>query len=649
MQITKTAIKRGITFLMIYIVAVGFGLFSLGRLNVDLFPELNFPVVAIITQYTGVGPFDIETVVTRPIEETVASVQNIKTVNSTTKQGLSLIMIEFKWGTDMDQAEIDVRNYLDFIEEYLPDEVTKPMVFALDPSMQPVAFMSVGSEFHGLAELRRISERELEPRIERIPGVASATTMGGLKREIKILIDPVRLRAHHIAIQQVEIALQMNNLQLPSGWIDNKQQEFTIQTQGEYQTIEQIENTNVAVMGGSIIRIKDVADVVDGFVEQRQRVLVNKNPAVLLIVQKQSDANTVNTMRELKSRLPDIVSELPKGVELDFVYDQSTFINRSMSNLGSTAVQAIVLAVLVLFFFLRNIRSSVIVALSIPISIVVTFAVMDQAGLTLNMISMAGLALAVGLLVDNSIVVLESIFRHREMGKDAREAAEVGTSEVAMAITASTLTTVSVFVPVLFVPGIAGELFNDMVVTICFSLAVSLIVALTLVPLLASRLLKVQESVSRTSFLAKAGDRIGSWIERLKKTYVKALQWSLKHKKTILFSTLGILILSIILLVTRGGEFFPDSDQDYLQLAIDRSPGTSLTAMDESVKILEQIIDEYVSEGEMTYVNIGQGEGMFAAFSSSASNEGEVMVRLKRRSERSRKMGEIRDELREKV
>ncbi len=649
MQITKTAIKRGVTFLMIYIVAVGFGLFSLGRLRIDLWPKMDFPVIAVITQYTGVGPFDIETVATRPIEETVAAVQNVKTVSSFSRQGLSLLMLEFEWGTDMDQAEIDVRNNLDFIEEYLPDDMTEPLVFAFDPSMQPIAFMGVGSKVHGLAELRRISELELEPRIERIPGVASAVTSGGLQREIKILVDPIRLKARKVSIQQVEAALRMNNMQLPSGWIEDKQQEFTIQTQGEYRSIEEIENTSVMMMSGTVIRIKDVADVVDGFVEQRQRIWTNANPAVVLIVQKQSDANTVSVAREMNRRLPNILNELPKGIEMEAIYDQSDFINRSMANLGSTAIQAIGLAFLVLLFFLRNIRSSVIVALSIPISMIVTFAVMDQAGLTLNMISMAGLALAVGLLVDNSIVVLESIFRHREMGKDARDAANVGANEVAMAITASTLTTVSVFIPVLFVPGIAGEMFNDMVVTICFSLGVSLIVALTLVPLLASRILKVSDSLDEKSFLKRLADRIGGWIKQLQRIYVRRLEWSLQHRKMILFSTLGILILSIGILESRGGEFLPESDMGYVQMAIDRSPGTSLTAMEKSVHELNQIVQTYVPEAEMLYTNFGQGEGMFAAFSSSASSQGEIMVRLKSRSQRGRSLDEIQDALREHV
>lgn len=649
MFITKAAIKRGVTFFMIYLIAIGFGLFSLGRLRIDLWPKLDFPVIAIISQYTGVGPFDIETSVTRPIEETVASVQNVKTVNSTSRQGLSLLMLEFEWGTDMNQAEIDVRNSLDWVEDYLPADVTDPLVFAFDPSMQPIAFYTVGSKLHGLAELRRISELELEPRIERIPGVASASTSGGLQREIKVLVDPARMKAHYVTIQQVEMALQANNLQLPSGWIDDPFREYTIQTEGEYRKIEDIEQTGIVTIGDAVIRIKDVADVVDGFTEQRQRVFTNGNSAVILIVQKQSDANTLNVTREINSRKTDILNELPKGIEMETIWEQAQFISRSMSNLGITAVQAIGLAFLVLLVFLRNIRSAIIVALSIPISIVVTFAVMDQAGLTLNMISMAGLALAVGLLVDNSIVVLESIFRKSEHGEEMRGAADIGTSEVAMAITASTLTTISVFVPILFVPGIAGEMFNDMVVTICFSLAVSLVVALTLVPLLSSRFLKINSVSNLPKEEQSVSDKIGNSIKSLQKTYVQALDWSLQHRKRIIIITIVMFFMSIGLLMTRGGEFLPHSDMGFLQLTLDRSAGTSLDAMEKSVNQLYEIVQEHVPESEMVYTNFGQGEGVFAAFSSSASNQGEMMIRLKSRKERKRKLQQIEDDLRQYV
>ncbi len=647
MKLTDISIKKGVTFFMIYLIAVGFGLFSLIRLKIDLYPKLEFPMLAVITQYTGVGPFDIETVITRPVEETIASVENVKKVTSTTAQGLSVVMLEFDWGSDMNQAEIDVRNNLEFLKDVLPNDVNQPMLFKFDPSQQPILYLAVASDLHGQAELRRISELDIEPRLERIPGVASSFTSGGLRREIKVFADPGRMRAHNVSIQQITAALQMNNLQLPSGWIDNKQQEFTIQTAGEYTSLEQIENTSVAVINGSIVRIKDVGTVVDGFVEQRQRVWNNNKPAVFLMVQKQSDANTVIVAREVNKRLKQIESELPKGVRIETVIDLSVFITRSMSNLSTTAYQAILLTFLVLLFFLRNMRSSLIVAVTIPISMIVTFAVMDQADLTLNIISMAGLALSVGMLVDNSIVVLESIYRHREEGEGMKEAASNGTNEVATAITASTLTTLAVFVPVLFVPGLAGELFNDMVVTICFSLTISLLVARTLTPLLASRFLIFKEKLSHT-FFTRLGERIGVWLENLHSFYGRALDWSLGHRKTVLVTSFVSFVLAVIILFNLGGNFLPESDMGFIALSVDRTPGVSLEAMEKSMNQIDMIIAEEVPEAENIYTNFGQGEGIMALFSSRGSSEGDITIRLSNLSERDRGMFQIQDELREK-
>ena len=648
MKITHSAINRGITFFMIYLIAVGFGLFSFARLKIDLYPKMNFPVIAVITQYTGVGPFDIENIISRPIEETVASVENVEKVTSTSMQGLSFVMLEFGWGTDMNQAEIDVRNNLEYIRDVLPDDISAPMVFAFDPSQQPILFLAVQSELHGQAELRRISEKDIEPRLERIPGVASAFTMGGMRREIKVYADPGRMRAHNISIQQLTAALQQNNLQLPSGWIEDKNREFTIQTAGEYISVDQIENTAVKQINSSPIRIKDVATVVDGFAEQRQKVWNNNIPAVMLMVQKQSDANTVSVAREVTKRLGAIESELPTGIKISTVIDLSTFVTRSMSNLGNTALEAIALTFLVLLFFLRNLRSSLIVAVAIPISMVVTFAVMDQAGLTLNMISMAGLALAVGMLVDSSIVVLESIYRKREEGEKIKEAAENGASEVAMAITASTLTTLSVFVPVLFVPGIAGVLFNDMVVTIVFSLSVSLLVALTMIPLLTSRFLKFTQKKTSIRLLKYLDLTIERWLEQLRQFYGRSLKWALNNRVKVILTSLILFILSVVSIAMTGGEFMPQSDMGFISIAVDRTPGTSLDAMEGSMHQLNSIITHNVPEIENIYTNFGQGEGIMAMFSTRGSSEGDVTIRLKKRSERDRGMLEIQDSLRDK-
>ena len=648
MKITELSVKRGVTFAMIYLIAVFFGLFSLIRLKLDLYPKMEFPIIAILTQYTGVGPFDLETVVTRPVEETVSSVENIESVTSTTSQGLSLINLEFKWGTDMNQAEIDVRNAMEFVRDQLPDDVTEPLIFAFDPSSQPILYLTVNSKIHGQAELRKISQHDIEPRIERIKGVASAMTNGGMEREIKIMVDPSKLRAYNLSIQQVTQALRSNNMQVASGWLDNDKQEFTIQTAGEYTNIDQIRETNIMSVNGTVISIGDVADVEDGFKEQRQRIWNNGDPSVMLWVLKQSDANTVSTAKAVISQLGDIEKELPEGVKLDIMMDLSSFITRSMSNLGSTAIQAIFLAFLVLLFFLRNFRSSLVVALSIPISMVMTFAVMDEANLTLNVISMAGLALAVGMLVDNSIVVLESIFRYREKGEKPDDAAIKGTSEVAMAITASTLTTLSVFVPVLFVPGLAGMLFREMVITVCFSLAVSLVVALTLIPLMSSRFIRVDDDMmASTKKVSKFSSYVAKILTNLQDFYSKRLQWSLNHRKLMLWSTTVVFFISLALLFTRGGEFFPENDNGFITVSVDRSPGTSLDEMERTMREVDAILHNGIPEAEMIYTNFGQGEGIMALFSSQTSAQGDINIRLPKRTARKRSVAEIEEALRD--
>ncbi len=646
MKLTNTAVRRGVTFTMIYLIAVGFGFFGLSQLKVDLYPELEFPMLAIITQYQGVGPEDIETVVTRTLEEAVATTENIKTVSSESSQGLSLIMLEFSWGTDMDQAEIDVRNNLEFVRDFLPDDVTDPLLFKFDISQSPIMYFTVNSDQVGLAELRYIAEHDVEPRMERISGVAAANTSGGLTRQIRVMVDPIRLRAHNLSIQQVTQALQMNNLQIPSGFVENDRLEFTVQTQGEYQSVDQIAETAVMSMNGSVIRVKDVADVVDGFKEIRNEVWADGQPAVMIWVQKQSDANTVEVSRNVFNQLDGIQDELPGGVSLNLFWAQSEFIEMSMNNLGSTALQAILLAFMVLLFFLRNFRSSLIVAVSIPISMLLTFAVMMQVDLTLNVISMAGLALAVGLLVDNAIVVLESIYRKREEGESRVDSANNGTSEVGMAITASTLTTISVFVPILFVPGLSGELFRDMGLTITLSLAVSLIVALTLVPLLSSRFLKIRNLTASKRFFHRLGAGIEKRMNKLYDQYSKNLNWALHHRKLVLIGAFAAFIISMAFLGTVGAEFLPQNDQGFIEMTVERSPGVSLEQMAGTMSELNEIVKDNVPERELVYTDFGQGEGIMALFGSNSSAEGSIQIRLPSVSKRDRDQFEIQDSLR---
>jgi HAE1 family hydrophobic/amphiphilic exporter-1 len=647
MSLSSLSIRRAITFTMIYVFVVGFGLFGLARLKIDLYPDISFPVIAIITTYTGVAPADMETLITKPIEEAVASVENIKHIRSQSKLGASLVLAEFDWGIDLDKSEKDIRNNIDFIRESLPDDATEPLIVAFDPQKMPILFMSVSGPM-GPAELREISQNQIKPALERIVGVASAETAGGLKRQIQVQIDPAKLHAQGIALDTIISALRRENLQVPGGKIDEGEMEYSIRTLSEYTSLTQIANTVIGYRGETPIYIKNVAEVEDGYEELTRVVRNNRKPGILLIVSKNSAANTVQVADRVVNDLPRIVLGLPEGVKIGVIFNQADFIKRSISNLSTTAVQAFFLAGLVLLFFLHNIRAATIVALTIPISIVVTFAVLDLAGLTLNMMSMAGLALAVGMLVDNSIVVLENIFRHFSKGGELLENADRGTAEVATAIIASTLTTISVFFPVLFVPGIAGVMFNDMALTICFSLFCALLVSLTLIPLLASRFLKTGGDVEgRHTFSKKISNGIDSRLKNLIDGYSRTLNWCLNHRKTTLLIAFISLGVSLALVPRLGRDFFPKMDEGQFQMQLERAPGTSLKSAEMTFRLVEDIIHDTVPELKNQNTDLGVGEA-FGAF-AKGSYAGEIRVSLIDKEKRQRSQREIESALRKKL
>jgi len=645
MSLSSLSIKRAVTFGMIYIFVVGFGLFGLSRLKIDLYPDVTFPVIAVITTYTGVAPADMETLVTKPIEEVVASVENIKHIRSLSKLGASLVLAEFDWGLDLDKSEKDIRNNIDYVREFLPDEADEPLIFQFDPQKMPILFMSVSGPM-GPAELRELSRRRIKPALERIVDVASVETAGGLKRQIQVQIDPAELHAQGLSGDAVISALRRENLQVPAGKLDEGETEFSVRTLSEYTSVEQIANTVIGYRNDTPIYVKNVAQVRDTYEEITRVVRNNRKPGILLIVSKNSKANTVQVANRVIEALPGILRRLPEGVKAGVIFNQAGFIKRSISNLSSTAVQAFLLAAFVLLFFLHNIRASIIVALSIPISIVVTFTVLDLSDITLNMMSMAGLALAVGMLVDNSIVVLENIFRHRSEGGTPFGSADRGTSQVATAIIASTLTTISVFFPVLFVPGIAGVMFNDMALTICFSLFCALLVSLTLIPLLSSRFLKTNNQ-ARHSLSTGISDWIDSGLEKLISRYSRTLNWCLNHRKTTLTIALILFVCSLALIPKLGFDFFPKMDEGQFQIQAERAPGTSLKSTEMTFRQIEDIIHDTIPELKNQNTDIGVGE-TFGAF-AKGSYAGEIRVNLIEKEKRKRKQMEIESALRKKL
>ena len=648
MILTKFSLKRQITLVMIYGVIIFFSFFSFSQLKIDFFPDITFPIAGVVTNYSGVGPEDIENLITRPIEETVSSVKNIKKVNSQSFKGASIITLEFKYGTDMDKAENDIRKNLDFIRDYLPDDAAKPLVFVFDPSMMPIGYFSLSSPYLGPAELRKLSEEKIEPLLERVEGVASVETQGGLQRQINININPVLLSSYDLSPSDVLQTIQYGSGLQPAGTIETSSKSYNLRVFSEYTTLDQIRNTILTYKRGVPVYIKDVAKVVDGYKENASEVRADYGEGVMLQIMKQSDANTVITSRKIKEALPDIISRLPQGTKISVIWDQADFILRSVNNLRNTAIIAFIMAFIVIYFFLRNIRGSIIMGISIPVSIITTFAVMFLANVTLNIISMAGLALAVGMLVDNSIVALENIFRHREMGENFLEAADTGTKEIGMAITSSTLTTISVFLPVLFVPNITGQLFKDMVLTITFSLAVSLLVALTLVPMMSANILKLETKKKDTRF-SRMKDSIGQWLEKLSERYSRILHWSINHKKTVLGSVTLLFIISIGIATQLGGEFLPKSDQGLIDVLLESPSGTPIEKTRMYVYQIEDIVKEVVDKKDFESLSLfyGTREGIGAYGTTSSTIE--FFIRLTPREIRKTTQFEIQDKLRKRL
>ncbi len=647
MLLTKFSLKRQITLLMIYGVIIFFSFFSFSQLKIDFFPDITFPFAGVITSYVGVSPEDVENLISRPIEEAVSSVKNIEKVSSQSSKGTSMVMLEFKYGTDMNIAENDIRKNLDFIRDFLPADATEPLVFVFDPSMMPISYLTISSPYLGPAELRKLSEEKIEPLLERVNGVASVQTMGGQQRQINVNINPVLLASYNLSPNDVLQTVQFGSGLQPAGTIETTSKIYNLRVMSEYSSLDQIKNTIITYRNGIPVYLKDVAIVEDGFKENTNEVRSDYGAGIMLVVMKQSDANTVLTSRNVNEAIPDIISRLPQGTKVSVMWDQSEFILKSVNNLKNTAIIAFVLAFIVIYFFLRNFRGSMIMGISIPVSVIATFAVMFASNLTLNIISMAGLALAIGMLVDNSIVVLENIYRHREMDKNLYDSADIGTQEVGMAITSSTLTTVAVFLPVLFVPNITGQLFKDMVLTITFSLLVSLLVAITLVPLMSAKILHIEVNKKENRF-SRFKDRIGQWILDLTEKYRVILHWSLNHKKTVMFSVTGLLILSIGLATLLGGEFLPKSDQGLINVILESPSGTPIEQTRVYAYEIENIIKEVVAKDDFESVSIfyGEREGI-GAFGTTSSTI-ELFLKLKPRSIRQKSQFEIQDSLRKK-
>src|SRR5690554_5227492 len=539
MNLPDLSIRRPVAVVMVFLLVVVLGVVSLGRLKLDLMPKMTIPVAAVITTYEGAGPYEVENMITRPLEESLATVANITGINSQSASGRSLVVLDFDWGVNMDFALLDVRERIDLIKGFLPDEAGDPIVIKFDPSMMPVMNLAVSGDT-GQAKLKQIAEDEISPRLERIPGVASVGVAGGLVRQITVDIDQEKLNAYGLSLQNVVQTLQAENLNLPGGYAQTGALELVVRTLGEFRDPGDIAGINLTTPAGSTVKLSEIAMVTDTFREQTGYVLLNGEPAVSLNIQKEAGANTVDVSRRVRRELEAIRAGLEEGITISVVQDQAEFIQEAIKELRDNAIVGGFLAVFILLVFLKNLASTLIIAVAIPISIIGTFALIYFGKLTINMMTLGGLALGVGMMVDNAIVVLENTYRLRQEGASLADAARDGASEVGMAITASTLTTMVAFLPVVFTRGLAAQIFRELSLTVSFSLLVSLFVALTLVPMLCSRFLRLRKK--ETAMEEEPGNAEGGFYAAFRGRYRQVLGWALAHKKTVFFLTLLVFV-----------------------------------------------------------------------------------------------------------
>lgn len=612
MKIVEFSVKRPIGVLMIVIAVMALGAVSLRSLAIDLFPKIDLPIAAVATSYPGAAPEEIEKLITEPLESSLSSLQGIDMLQSQSQPSSSLIILQFKTGTDLNNALMEVREKVDQTKGFLPANANDPMVLRFDPQQMPVVTLGLS----GLAaeRLQALADDVIVPYLERQDGVASVTVQGGKTREILVELDQAKLSRYGVTASQVVQALRSENQSAPVGTVDKGVGDLQLSVKGEFTSVNDIGRALIHLPTGGHITVDEVAEVRDTFAEVTSLSFVNGSEALVLSVQKQSDANTVNMAGEVRKALVNLEKDLPAGVKLDTIMDTSTFIQQSINSVVNNMISGAVLAVLILLLFLRSARSTLVIGLSIPIAVISTFTLMYFTGQTLNIISMGGLALGIGMMVDSSIVILENIFTYREKGLPMKEAAMKGASELGSAVIASTVTTVVVFLPIVFVEGLASDLFMPMAMTVSFALVASLIAAMTLIPMLSSQLISPlgeKKKKKRFAFLDRGFDKILS-------VYRAMLKGVLRFKKTTLLATFAAFIGSCALIPFIGMEFMPAGDQGQIQITVEAPAGTK---MEELLPITEQVSDlltPYSDVIETAYATVGGGGG-FGGSGNTAS------------------------------
>jgi hydrophobic/amphiphilic exporter-1 (mainly G- bacteria), HAE1 family len=634
------SVRRPVFTSMVTLITIILGLSSFSRLQIDMLPSIEMPTLSIRTRYEGASPVVMERLVTQIIEEIVATVPGVEELTSESSEGNSRVSVRFNWGTDIDTAAIDVQAQLEDEINELPDDVERPRVSKFDVASFPVVIMGISSAMDPVA-LTSLIEKQLRFRLASIPGVAQVDTWGQYNREIRIELDPARINGLGIPINDILNAPRNANLDLPAGNINQGKYEVTLRAPAEYVTLDQIRDTVVTKQDGGFITLGQIATIKDTYEKRNRITRLDGNAGLNIAIRKQPSANTVDVAAGVLKEIEEINRDFPQ-LRVVPVTNQGNFIERSIENVAQSVLYGGGLAVLVLLFFLRNIRSTLVITMAIPISVIATFAMIFFGGFTINLMSLGGLALGVGMMVDSSVVVLENIFRRRhEHQEDAIAASTKGASEVGGAILASTLTTLVIFVPLAFVQGVSGLLFKELGFTVMFSLTCSLLVALSLVPMLASKMLKRPPVGQHTGNEALNAilSPIANFTESLNSFYSRLLQYALHHRWQVIFLSISILAASMALFPFIGSEFLPPSDEGEVRVVGEMEVGTRIDLLDRQTRMIEEIVFPAVPETISSVTRVGTGW-------RNTNPNGEIRLALAPAKQRQRSNTQIAADLR---
>ncbi|WP_100009927.1 efflux RND transporter permease subunit [Lentibacillus sediminis] len=610
MKLVNTSVKRPVGVIMIVLAVIALGIVSVRSLVIDLFPDIELPVAVVATSYQDAAPEDVENLISRPIESAVSSIEGVETVQSQSQAGSSLVMLMFSSGTNLDQAMLDVRESIDQVRPGLPEQAGDPSILRFSPDQLPV--MWVGLTGADAASLTETADNQIVPFFERQEGVASVTVEGGKQREIQLVMDRAKMQQYGVTAQSVTQSLTSTNQAASVGTVEKGTQDLQLRMTGEFESLEDIKQTIVQTETGATITVADVAELEDTVQDSSSTTLVNGSPSVVLSIMKKTGNNTVEVATGIESGIEEISAELPEGVSLDVLIDTSDFIQMSIDSVLQNIVIGGAIAIFILLLFLKSVRATLVIGLSIPIAVISTFALLYFTGQTLNVLTLGGLALGIGMMVDSSIVILEHIYSYRRRGYSLFESATKGASELAPAVIASTTTTLVVFLPIVYVEGIASDMFTPLALAVSFSLIASLVVAITLVPMLSSKLLsKAMEDNGRRYWF----DRFLGWVTD---KYDRVLKWGLKHRKTTVGGTILAIVLSLGLTPFIGAEFIPASDQGQMQITVEAAPGSTLEHTEEVVTRINERLAEHDSIIETSFVTAG-GDPMMGGSGNTAS------------------------------